>query len=120
MLTEIVRKFNLTIHLLESIKSEKPLYQQIDVRTMLDMLLDNIKTLIYYSEQPINIDKLESDLQAIECLEEQHKRVLMTYLMQDWKNLKEVLTLIKLGEIYKSIAEKLVDVPLLINSAEKQ
>ncbi len=122
-LNKVISKFQTVVQLLENIKSEKPLYQQLDVRRMLDMLLENIKSLIYstYSNvQPINIDKLEADLQTIESLEEQNKRILITYLMQDWKNLKEVLTLIKIGEAYKDIAEKLVDVSILINASEKQ
>lgn len=119
-LNKIVSKFQTTVQLLENIKSEKPLYEQLDVRRMLDMLLENIRSLIYGSDQSVNIEKLEADLQTIESLEEQNKRILITYLMQDWKNLKEVLTLIKIGETYKDIAEKIVDVSILMNSSGKQ
>ena len=58
-------------------------------------------------------EKLERDYDYIEILEDQHKRVLMTYLMQDWKNMDEVLNLLKIGELYKNIAEKLVSLSLL-------
>ncbi|HSE83062.1 MAG TPA: hypothetical protein VLB01_00775 [Thermodesulfobacteriota bacterium] len=121
-LNKVISKFQTAVQLLENIKSEKPLYPQLDVRRMLDMLLENIRSLIYtYSNvQSINVDKLEADLQTIESLEEQNKRILITYLMQDWKNLKEVLTLIKIGEIYKDIAEKLVDISILMNTSGKQ
>lgn len=120
ILTKIIRKFHTSIRLLEKTTSKEPLYRQMDVRNMLDILLNNTRSLIYHNTESVNHDKLEADLQTIESLDEQHKRVLMTYLMQDWKNLKEVLTLIKVGEIYKSIAEKLVDVSLLMNPSERQ
>lgn len=118
-LNKIISKFQTTVQLLGDIKSEKPLYEQLDVRRILDMLMENIRSLIY-SDQPINVDGLEADLQTIESLEEQNKRILITYLMQDWKNLKEVLTLIKIGETYKDIAEKLVDISILMNTLGKQ
>lgn len=118
-LNKIISKFQTTVQLLGAIKSEKPLYEQLDVRRILDMLMENIRSLIY-SDQPINVDGLEADLQTIESLEEQNKRILITYLMQDWKNLKEVLTLIKIGETYKDIAEKLVDISILMNTLGKQ
>jgi hypothetical protein len=35
--------------------------------------------------------------------------------MQDWHNLNEVLTLTKVCEIYKNIAEDLIDIFLLID-----
>jgi hypothetical protein len=40
--------------------------------------------------------------------------------MQDWDNLKEVLSLMKVGEIYKNIAEELFHVFLLIDTLEEQ
>ena len=119
-LNKIISKFQTTIQLLGNIKSEKPLYEQLDVRSMLDMILENIKSLIDSNGHSINIDKLEADLQTIESLEEQNKRILITYLMQDWKNLKEVLNLIKIGETYKDIAEKLVDISMIMSSSGKQ
>jgi hypothetical protein len=38
--------------------------------------------------------------------------------MQDWANLKEVLILMRIGEIYRNIAEELVDIFLFIELLE--
>jgi hypothetical protein len=117
ILTRAINKFQETTHLLEKIKRGKPLYEEIDTRRMLDILLESIKCLLNYNYQidTLNKEKLKSDLRLIECLEDQHKRVLMTFLMQDWHNLNEVLTLMKVCEIYKNIAEDLIDIFLLID-----
>jgi len=48
-----------------------------------------------------------TDNTYIESLEDQHKRVLLSYLIQDYHNMDEVLNLLKIGEIYKNIAEKI-------------
>jgi len=119
-LKKITAKLQATIPLLEEIKNYKPCYRELDIPSMVDILLDDIKSLIYYNEKWTSMDRLESDLRTIELLEEQHKRVLLTFLMQDWDNLKEVLNLMKVGEIYKNIAEELVHVFLLINTLEEQ
>ena len=119
-LKKITAKLQATVQLLEEIKSHRPCYRELDIPSMVDILLDNIKSLIYYDEKSISMDRLESDLRTIELLEEQHKRVLLTFLMQDWDNLKEVLSLMKVGEIYKNIAEELFHVFLLIDTLEEQ
>jgi uncharacterized protein Yka (UPF0111/DUF47 family) len=89
---------------------------------MVDTIIGGIRSLIYFisDKEPINVDKLVSDLQTIEALEDQNKRILMTYLMQDWDNLNEVLVLMKIGEIYKTISGELVNTFLLMNSSEVQ
>ncbi len=122
ILKKVICKFQTTIQLLEQIKSNKPLYKQMDVPMMVDILLSKIKSLIFYiaDKHPLNKDKLVSDLQVMECLEDQHKRVLMTYLMQDWDNLKEVFALMKIGELYKNISSDLVSAILLMKTWEVQ
>lgn len=115
LMTSIISKFNDSVKLMENLKAEKPLLLEFDTKQMLDVLLPNIKCLVEYESWCDNLDpeKLERDHQFIELLEDQHKRILLTYLMQDWKNMDEVLNLIKIGELYKNIAEKLVSLSLL-------
>ena len=38
---------------------------------------------------------------------------MLTYLIQDWHNMDEVLNLLKIGELYNNIADKLVSLSLL-------
>jgi hypothetical protein len=122
ILKKVIYKLETTIQLLEMIKSVKPIYKQMDVPMMVDIVLSGIKSLIYFigDKEPINVDNLVSDLQTVESLEDQHKRVLMTYLMQDWDNLKEVLVLMKIGEVYKTISGELVNTFLLMHPSEVQ
>ena len=117
ILEKAINKFQETARLLEKIKSGKPLYKEIDTRRMLDILLESIRCLLNDNDrtETSNKERLRSDLRLIECLEDQHKRVLLTFLMQDWHNLNEVLTLTKVCEIYKNIAEDLIDLSLLID-----
>ncbi len=113
----IIDKFTCSVQLMENMKSKKPLCEELDTKQMLDILLPNIKCLVEYDNWSENLDtkKLEEDYAFIESLEDQHKRVLLTYLIQDWHNMDEVLNLLKIGEIYKNIAEKLVSLSLLSN-----
>lgn len=115
LMTSIISKFNDSVKLMENLKTEKPLLKEFDTIRMLDVILPNIKCLVEYDNWCDNLDpeKLERDCTYIEHLEDQHKRVLLTYLMQDWKNMDEVLNLLKIGELYKNIAEKLVSLSLL-------
>lgn len=117
MIKNVIDKFYLSVHLLDKIKDIRPVFKELDIQIMLDILYHNIKQIINYDQWPEKVDRsdLESDLETIECLEDQHKRVLMTYLMQDWDNLNEVLTLMKLGETYKSIAQELIGISLLLD-----
>jgi hypothetical protein len=117
ILKKATNKFQETSRLLDKIRRGKPIYKEIDTRRMLDILLENIKCLLNVNDRKDTSDKekLRSDLKLIECLEDQHKRVLLTFLMQDWHNLNEVLTLTKVCEIYKNIAEDLIDISLLID-----
>jgi len=117
LMLSIIHKFTCSIELMENMKSKKPLCEELDTKQMLDILLPHIKCLVEYENWSENLDtkKLEEDYAFIESLEDQHKRVLMTYLIQDWHNMDEVLNLLKIGEIYKNIAEKLVSLSLLSN-----
>jgi phosphate starvation-inducible membrane PsiE len=87
---------------------------------MVDILLSDLRSLIYYDDKFASLEKLESDLKTIDSLQEQHRRVLITFLMQSWVNLKEVLILMKIGEIYKNIAEELVDIFLFMELLEER
>ncbi len=122
LMLSILQKFTCSVELMENMKSKKPLYEQLDTKQMLDILLPNIKCLIEYDNwsENLNTQKLEQDYEFIESLEDQHKRVLLTYLIQDWHNMDEVLKLLKIGEIYKNIAEKLVSLSIIANYLEKQ
>lgn len=120
VLKKITYKLQTTVHLLEQIKNYKPFYREIDIPKMADILLYNIRSLIYYDDKSTSFDKLESDLKTIDSFEEQHRRVLITFLMQSWVNLNEVLILMRIGEIYRSIAEELVDIFLLMELLEER
>ena len=111
----IIDKFSESVALMENLKSVKPMLKDFDTKQMLDVILPNIKCLAEYDNWSETLDtiKLEKDCVYVESLEEQHKRVLLTYLIQDWKNMDEVLNLLKIGELYKNIAEKLVSLSLL-------
>ncbi len=113
----IIDKFINSVQLMENLKSKKPLCEEFDTKQMLDILLPHIKCLVECDNWSKNLDskKIEADCAFIESLEDQHKRVLLTYLIQDWHNMDEVLNLLKIGEIYKNIAEKLVSLSLLSN-----
>ncbi len=121
LMLSIIQKFTCSLQLMENMKSKKPLYEQLDTKQMLDILLPHIKCLVEYENWSTNLDtkKLEEDHSFIEALEDQHKRVLLSYLIQDWHNMDEVINLLKIGEIYKNIAEKLVSLSLLSNYWEK-
>jgi len=121
LMLSIINKFTCSVELMENLKSKKPLCEEFDTKRMLDTLLPNIKCLVEYDNWSENLDtkKLEEDYAFIESLEDQHKRVLLTYLIQDWHNMDEVLNLLKIGEIYKNIAEKLVSLSLLSNYIKK-
>ena len=120
LLKKITLKLQTTIHLLEQIKNCSPFYREMDIPRMVDMLLSDIRSLIYYDDKLASLEKLESDLKIIDSLQEQHRRVLITFLMQSWVNLKEVLILMKIGEIYKNIAEELVDIFLFMELLEER
>jgi hypothetical protein len=119
-LQKVISRFQETTQLLEKIKRGKPLYEEIDTSRMLDVLHATIKSIINYDERQNTIDRerLDSDLEFVESLEDQHKRVLMTFLMQDWHNLREVLALMKICEIYKDICEDLIELYSLIDIPE--
>ncbi len=120
VLKKITFKLQTTVHLLEQIKSCKPFYREMDIPKMVDILLNNIRSLINYEEKSLVFENIESDSKAISSLEEQHRRVLITFLMQDWVNLTEVMNLMRVGEIYKGIAEELVDIFLLMKLLEER
>ena len=115
LMLSIIHKFTCSVQLLENLKSKKPICPELDTQQMLDILLPHIKTLTEYDSWGTNLEtkKLEEDYAFIESLEDQHKRVLLTYLIQDWHNIDEVINLLKIGELYKNIAEKLVCLSLV-------
>jgi hypothetical protein len=115
LMLSIIKKFTYSVQLLENLKSKKPVCTEFDTQRMLDILLPHIKTLMEYENwgDKLETKKLEEDCAFIESLEDQHKRVLLTYLIQDWHNIDEIINLLKIGELYKNIAEKLVSLSLV-------
>ena len=87
LMLSIIRQFTYSVSLMEKLKSKKPLCMEFDTQQMLDTLLPHIKTLAECKNWTDKLDtnKLEEDYAFIESLEDQHKRVLLTYLIQDWK-----------------------------------
>jgi len=86
------------------------------------MILNNVHFDMDGDEFRLEFDtkKLKMDLELVESIEDQHKRILLTYLMQDWKNIDEVLAMMKIGEIYKNILDHFIEISLLLNPAEEQ
>lgn len=121
LMLSIIQKFNCSLDLMDNLKSKKPLCEQFDTKQMLDILLPHIRALVEYENWPtdLNTKKLEKDYEFIESLEDQHKRVLLSYLIEDWNNMDEVINLLKIGETYKNIAEKLVSLSLISDYREK-
>jgi hypothetical protein len=115
LMLSIIKKFTYSVQLLENLKSKKPVCTEFDTQQMLDILLPHIKMLMDYENwgDRLETKKLEEDCAFIESLEDQHKRVLLTYLIQDWHNIDEVINLLKIGELYKNIAEKMVSLSLV-------
>jgi hypothetical protein len=114
LLKKVTKKFKKANNLLLTIKTDSK-FNEVDTLTELDILLSNLKKIVNKSPKKINVRKLEADIDKIEDIEDQKKRVLMTYLMTDWKNLDCVLQIMKLGEIYKDIADDLLSITLFKN-----
>lgn len=117
LILSIIHKFTYSVQLMENLKSRKPVCPEFDTKQMLDILLPHIITLVECRSwyEKLDTKRLEEDYEFIESLEDQHKRVLLTYLIQDWHNMDEVINLLKIGELYKNIAEKLVSLSLVSN-----
>lgn len=122
LMLSIIQKFTYSVHLMENLKSKKPICTDFDTKQMLDTLLPHIRTLVENENWSEKLDtkKLEEDYAFIESLEDQHKRVMLTYLIEDWHNIDEVINLLKIGELYKNIAEKLVSLSFASNSGYKR
>lgn len=119
LMLSIIQKFNYSVQLMENMKSKKPVCREFDMKQMLDILLPHLISLVERGKKEApDTKKLEEDYLLIESIEDQHKRVLLTYLVQDWHNMDEVINLLKIGEIYKNIAEKLLNLSLLTRGAE--
>ncbi|MEM4658294.1 MAG: hypothetical protein QXX77_07740 [Candidatus Methanosuratincola sp.] len=112
----VVARLKNTLLTMEAIKDNDPLYTDLDIPFMVDILLRNIKSLILHINEgaPLDCNRIKEDLKLIEGLEDQHKRILITYLAQNWRNLKEVIPLIKLGENYKLICSQLCEMQALL------
>ncbi len=122
LMLSIIQQFTYSVHLMENLKSKKPMCTDFDTKQMLDILLPHIKTLVENENwrEMLDTKKIEEDYAFIESLEDQHKRVMLTYLIQDWHNIDEVINLLKIGELYKNIAEKLVNLSIASNISEKK
>ena len=122
LMLSIIQKFTYSVHLMENLKSKKPMCTDFDTKQMLDMLLPHIKILVENENwgELLDTKKIEEDYAFIESLEDQHKRVMLTYLIQDWHNIDEVINLLKIGELYKNIAEKLVNLSIVSNIGDKK
>ncbi|MGH7891651.1 MAG: hypothetical protein ACREN0_05215, partial [Thermodesulfobacteriota bacterium] len=122
LMLSIIQKFTYSVHLMENLKSKKPMCTDFDTKQMLDILLPHIKILVENENwrEMMDTKRIEEDYAFIESLEDQHKRVMLTYLIQDWHNIEEVINLLKIGELYKNIAEKLVNLSIVSNISEKK
>jgi hypothetical protein len=119
LILSIIQKFNYSVQLMENMKSKKPVCREFDTKQMLDIILPHLIALVEHGKTNVpDTKKLEEDYLLIESIEDQHKRVLLTYLVQDWHNMDEVINLLKIGEIYKNIAEKMVNLSLVTRGSE--
>lgn len=121
LMLSIIHKFTNSVKLMENLKSKSPLCKEFDTTKMLDILLPHLKALAECdnSFDKLDTEGLEADYEFIESLEDQHKRVLLTYIIQDWHNIDEVYNLLRIGEIYKNIAEKLVNLSLIASYSDR-
>lgn len=121
LMLSIIHKFTNSVKLMENLKSKSPLCKEFDTTQMLDILLPHLKALAECDNwlDKLDTERLEADYEFIESLEDQHKRVLLTYIIQDWHNIDEVYNLLRIGEIYKNIAEKLVNLSLIANYSDR-
>lgn len=110
-LKKVTKKFKKANNLLEIIVAD-PRFNEVDTASELDILLSHLKKIVNKTPKKANFKKLEADIDKMEQIEDQKKRVLMTYLMTDWKNLEYVLNLMKLGEIYRDIADDLLSISI--------
>ncbi len=115
LLKKVLNKFHKANDLLQKLRSNNIYFEEIDTISELDILLNNLKSILNTKAESIDTDKLEKDIETIEDLEDQKKRILMTYLMSDWKNMESVLDLMKLGETYRDIADELLNISMLKN-----
>jgi hypothetical protein len=122
LMLSIIQKFMCAVHLMENLKSKKPMCTDFDTKQMLDILLPHIRILVENENwrEKLDTKKLEEDYSFIESVEDQHKRIMLTYLIQDWHNIDEVLNLLKIGELYKNIAEKLVNLSFITSNSDKK
>ncbi len=120
IILSVIQKFTYSVRLMDKLKAKKPLCTDFDTKQMLDILLPHIKILVENKNwrEVLDSKKIEDDYAFIESLEDQHKRVMLTYLVQDWHNLDQVINLLKIGELYKNIAEKLVNLSIVLNIGE--
>jgi hypothetical protein len=121
LMLSIIHKFTNSVKLMENLKSKSPLCKEFDTTKMLDILLPHLKALAECDKwlDKLDTERLEADYEFIESLEDQHKRVLLTYIIQDWHNIDEVYNLLRIGEIYKNIAEKLVNLSLIASYSDR-
>ncbi len=116
LVAKIILKLKDTLVLMESIKDEKPVCVDLDLPLMTEILIRNLKRLLELMVEGKAVDKeqVNADLQQIECLQDQHTRVLITYLMQNWRGIKEVMQLMKIAEQYKTACQELADLYSLL------
>lgn len=115
LIKKVLNQFNVANGLLKKLSYTDTCFEEMDTSAELDILMRNLQNIINVEPKQISIEQLQSDIKNIEDLEDQKKRILMTYLMSDWKNLESVLLLMKLGETYKDIADELYNISILIN-----
>lgn len=115
LVKKVIRKFYRANELLRELNNRNRLFEEIDTVSELDILLENLKNIVSINPKELNLKDLQADIKRIEDLEDQKKRILMTYLMSDWKKLESVLLLMKLGETYRDIADELFNISILVN-----
>jgi hypothetical protein len=109
-LENILEKLNIVLINLEKIKNNQPLAYFINLDKMTEILIKNVYR---YSEYDDNNEELrfliKEDYKTLKAYEESSKRILLTYLIENPSNMKEVLSLIKVGEMYVCIMESILN-----------
>ncbi len=109
-LKEISEKLRFIADNLEKIVNKDSLTSLINLNKMTEIILEDINEYIFTNKENTDVflTKLKRDFNILKAYEESNKRILLTYVIENPSYMKEVLSLIKIGETYIHIMENLL------------
>lgn len=110
-LENIKNKLNDILFYLEKIKEKEPVTYFFAFEKMTEILIKNINRFIEYDFENSSKDIIEivkKDYKTLYKIKESSERVIITYLLEKPSNMKEVLALLNIKEIYISIMENII------------